>query len=267
MDPLPHDWLALIALVFTLGLKHGLDADHLATINGLTRFNSGKRVAGWCGFLFSLGHGTVVMMVAVGVGALAGTWKVPHWVDDLGAWIAIVFLTALGVLNLCAVFSTPPQAVVHPVGLKGRLLGRLTRTANPLLIALVGALFALSFDTLSQAALFAFTGVRFGGIAHSALLGLVFLAGMMVTDGVNGLWIARLLHRADQAACVASRVMGLTVAGLSLLVAAHGVLKYFSPTFEAFSEGSELAFGLIVLAVLGISFLSAIRLARPPKRS
>jgi len=264
MDPLPHDWFALLALVFTLGLKHGFDADHLATIDGLTRFNAGRRVARWCGCLFSLGHGMVVMVIAVSVGALAGTWQVPQWVDDLGAWIAIGFLTALGVLNLAAVLSTPPHEVVRPAGLKGRLLGRLARTANPLLIALVGALFALSFDTLSQAALFALTGTQFGGVAHAALLGLLFMTGMMVTDGVNGLWIARLLRRADQLARVASRVMGLAVAGLSLLVAAHGALKYFSPAVGSFSEGRELVFGLVAVSILALSFLAAIRLARAP---
>jgi hypothetical protein len=34
---LPNDWIALLTLVFILGAKHGLDADHLATIDGLTR--------------------------------------------------------------------------------------------------------------------------------------------------------------------------------------------------------------------------------------
>ena len=36
---LPNEWIALLALVFVLGAKHGLDADHLATIDGLTRHN------------------------------------------------------------------------------------------------------------------------------------------------------------------------------------------------------------------------------------
>ena len=30
----------LVALAFVLGLKHGMDADHLATIDGLTRCNA-----------------------------------------------------------------------------------------------------------------------------------------------------------------------------------------------------------------------------------
>lgn len=266
METLPHDWIALMALVFALGLKHGLDADHLATIDGLTRFNSrtNPRLSRWCGFLFSLGHGAVVMVIAVAVGALARGWQVPEWVDDLGTWISVGFLTLLGLMNLAAVLNAQPDEVVKPVGMKGRLLGRFGRTANPAAIALVGALFALSFDTLSQAALFALTGTQVGGMGHSALLGLLFMAGMMVTDGVNGLWIARLLRRADQLACIASRVMGLTVAGLSLLVAAHGALRYFSPAVDSFSDGKELAFGLTAVAILALSFLAAVRLARSP---
>jgi hypothetical protein len=76
MDTPAGDWVALAALAFTLGLKHGLDADHLATIDGLTRFNARARpaMARWCGALFSLGHGAVVVVVAVtvGTGVLGG---------------------------------------------------------------------------------------------------------------------------------------------------------------------------------------------------
>ena len=40
MHDLPTDWSALCALVFLLGMRHGFDADHLATIDGYTRLNS-----------------------------------------------------------------------------------------------------------------------------------------------------------------------------------------------------------------------------------
>src|ERR1700690_4076550 len=43
MDTLPTHWLALVGVVFLLGLKHGLDPDHLAAIDGLTRFNAARR--------------------------------------------------------------------------------------------------------------------------------------------------------------------------------------------------------------------------------
>jgi high-affinity nickel-transport protein len=265
------DWLTLMALAFALGLKHGLDADHLATIDGLTRFNAQERprIARWCGVLFSLGHGAVMIGIAITVGTAARQWQVPSWAGDLGAWISIAFLTALGLLNLVTVLRANPSDVIRPVGLKSGWLCRFQRADRPWLIAAVGALFAVSFDTMSQAALFALMGAQFGSWLHAAALGVAFTLGMLVTDGVNGLWISRLITRADRVARIASRTMGLAVAGLSLLVAGFGVARYVSPAVDAWSEGREVAFGIAAIAVIAVSFLFAIRLARPvlPVRS
>lgn len=269
MESLPQDLHALFALVFLLGMKHGFDADHLATIDGLTRFNarSNPRLSRWCGVLFSLGHGGVVVAISLLVSTLARQWQVPGWMETTGTWISIFFLLALGLANLAAVLRAAPGQVVQPVGIKGRLLGglfgRIARTASPWLIAGVGALFALSFDTLSQAALFAFTASHLGGWLDALLLGLVFMLGMLVTDGINGLWISRLIRRADRAAQLASRVMGLVVAGVSLSVAAFSLAKLALPTVDAWSEGKELALGAAVVAAILISYLLALRLARP----
>jgi high-affinity nickel-transport protein len=56
MDQLPATWTALCALAFVLGARHGFDADHLATIDGLTRYNArtNPALARFCGALFSL---------------------------------------------------------------------------------------------------------------------------------------------------------------------------------------------------------------------
>jgi len=245
-------------------MKHGFDADHLATIDGLTSYNARTRpgMAPYCGTLFSLGHGAVVMAIALGVSAIAGQWAVPEWFGLLGSLISIAFLVALGSLNLAAVLRTAPDAVVQPVGLKGRLLGSLRHVSHPVLVALVGALFALSFDTLSQAAFFALTATQFGGWQHALVLALLFMLGMLLTDGINGLWIARLIARADQVALVASRVMGLVVSAISLLVAAFGAAKLVSPAIDAWSEGKELVFGGALVAIIAISFVAAMRLTR-----
>ena len=260
------DWISLLILTFVLGMKHGFDADHLATIDGLTRYNARLRpgLARYCGTLFSLGHGAVVLAIALGVAGIASQWEVPEWFGILGAVISITFLIALGGLNLAAVLRAGPDEVVQPVGLKGRLLGNLRHASHPALIAVVGALFALSFDTLSQAAFFALTATQFGGWQHALALALLFMLGMLLTDGINGLWIARLIARADQVALVASRVMGLVVSGVSLLVAGFGVAKLLSPAVDAWSEGKELGFGLMLMAIIALSFVAAVRLTRRP---
>ena len=126
----------------------------------------------------------------------------------------------------------------------------------------VGALFAVSFDTVSQAALFAAAAAQYGGLGDALELGLVFLLGMLVTDGVNGLWVARLIARSDAIACVASRVMGLTVGVVSLLVAAVGASRLAAPPFAAWSEGRDLALGGAVIAAVLASFALGQALAR-----
>jgi high-affinity nickel-transport protein len=88
--------------------------------------------------------------------------------------------------------------------------------------------------------------------------------GMLLTDGINGLWIARLIARADQVALIASRVMGLVVSGVSLLVAAFGAAKMLSPAVDAWSEGKELVFGFTLVAIIAASFVAAVRLTRRP---
>jgi nickel/cobalt transporter (NiCoT) family protein len=263
---IPQEWSALCALVFVLGLKHGFDADHLATIDGLTRFNMLRRprLARLCGVFFSLGHGSVVVAIALAVSLLAHHWQTPEWLATFGAWVSIGFLFALGLLNVHAVLRTAPGEIVQPIGIKGRFLGRLAQAASPFWVAVVGALFALSFDTVSQAALFALTATQFGGWQHALMLGMLFLLGMLVTDGVNGFWISRLILRADQVAAVASRVMSLAVAGVSLLVGTFGVMKMSLPTIDAWSEGKELFFGAGLVLVIAGSFLLATHLTRQP---
>ena len=268
MDTLPQEWGALLALVFVLGMKHGFDADHLATIDGLTRHNLRERpaLARYCGTLFSLGHGLVVMGVALAASVAAAAWQVPSWFETLGAITSIFILLGLGTMNMVAVARAAPDELVRPVGWRsgvlGRVFGRFQRTASPLGVALVGALFAFSFDTMSQAALFALTAGQFGGWQHALVLGSLFTLGMLLTDALNGFWIARLLRRADETARVASRVMSLVVAGVSLLVATLGISKLVSPAIATWSDGKEILFGLALVGVVAIGFLCALALAR-----
>jgi high-affinity nickel-transport protein len=257
MEHLPASFGGLAALAFLLGLKHGFDADHLATIDGLTRVNTrtGRGFARFCGALFSLGHGAVVVAIALGVSSAVARWQTPAWLEATGVTISIFFLTLLGVLNLRAVWRAAPDEIVTPIGFKGRYLGALGRAKNPFVVALVGALFALSFDTISQAAFFALAAGQYGGALYAVTLGLLFVLGMLVTDGANGLWISRLIVRADETARIASRVMSLAVGSVSLLVAAFSTAKLLLPRIDTWADGKELAFGALVIAIVLAGFL------------
>jgi high-affinity nickel-transport protein len=263
METLPTHWLSLVAVVFMLGLKHGVDPDHLAAIDGLTRFNAGRRplLSRWSGLLFSAGHGLVVTAVAIGVATLATSWHAPGWLEDTGTWISIAFLTLLGVVNAIAVLRTPRGEVVRPVGMRSRLFSRFTEVDHPVFIAAVGAAFAISFDTISQAVLFSITGSNLAGWAFAGLLGLVFTAGMIATDALNGLWVSRLVRTADARAAAASRVMSIGIAATSLLVAALAAARHLVPALDARMEGWGVALSVAVIALVVATYAAAMRLA------
>jgi nickel/cobalt transporter (NiCoT) family protein len=265
MQTMPQDWFGLVLVVFILGMKHGMDPDHLATIDGMTRFNAQQhpRLSRWSGVLFSLGHGMVVTLVAALVALGASKWSAPLWLEHLGAWISIVFLALLGWVNLREVLRASPDQPVRAVGLKGRFLRRFSETSHPVVMAGVGAAFALSFDTVSQTALFSLTASNLAGALFSIGLGVLFMLGMMVTDGVNGLWVARLLRQTSRRALIASRVMGLSISFLSLAIAGLGMAKYFNPSFSAMMDGAGLLIGAALVAILLVSFGLAMRLSRP----
>lgn len=262
---LPNDWLGLVLVVFFLGLKHGMDPDHIATIDGLARFNAQMRprLSRWSGCLFSLGHGLVVTLVAGIVAAVASDWTAPRWLEHLGAWISILFLLTLGIVNLVAVFGAPKDQPVKIAGLKGRWLGRVASASHPVVIAAVGAAFALSFDTLGQAALFSITASSMAGWIFSVALGVIFMLGMMVTDGINGLWVGGLISRADRRALIVSRAMSLAIAFLSLAIAGLGVAKHVSPSVAAALDEIGMAIGLGILVLLPLSYVIALRMVKP----
>lgn len=264
MTPLPETFTALCLVVSLLGLQHGFDADHLAAIDGLTRHNTrlGRVWGRYCGLLFSAGHGAVVIVVALAIGTVLNRSTPPQWLDATGAWISIGFLYTIGALNLHRALRTAPGEVVAPAGLRSRVFARVLRAEHPLSVAGVGALFAVSFDTMSQAALFGATASHGGTGALALVLGLCFMLGMMASDGLNGLWISRLIHRADARAAFASRVLSVTIATASLGVATFNVARRLAPAVDGWSDGRELAIGLALVATIVAGYVIAMQATR-----
>lgn len=251
--------LSLFGLTFLLGLRHGLDPDHLAAIDNLTRYNAGHSpaLARWCGALFSLGHGAAVTAVAVALAALSASSALPEWLDGAGQLIAIVFLLAIGMVNLRASLGGSPR----PVGTLGwiapRLMRRATSVSHPALISLIGMAFAVSMDTMSQAALFSVAAQGKFAWTIAGLLGLTFTAGMLATDTASGWWVARMLGTGQ--ARNMSRALTLSIALLSLAVAAIGIARLFWNDLDHWYDVHTLEIGVATLVLLGGVYLAGAR--------
>jgi high-affinity nickel-transport protein len=237
----------LVALVLALGLRHGFDPDHLVAIDGMTRSTQSR----WCGLFFSLGHGVAVTLIGVAVAVAATEWQAPAWLEQTGSWISIGVLLALGAANLRALLRAPQGGRVRLVGLRGRWLSeRLARASHPAVIASIGAAFAVSFDTVSHALAFSLTGATMAGALFAGLLGLVFTLGMVLTDMLNGLWVARMMGTA-----AASRAMSAAVAFLCLLIALLGLLKQALPVVDELADAASLylsAGSVLLISAIGL---------------
>lgn len=222
MTSMPADAIGLAGLVFLLGLRHGFDPDHLVAIDGLTRSNQRR----WNGVFFSLGHGVVVTLVGLGVALTATQWHAPEGLRELGAWISISVLLVLGLVNLAMLFRTPAGHGVPLIGIRSRWFARkLAGASHPVFIASIGAAFALSFDTISHALVFSLTGATLAGWLFATVLGLVFTLGMVLTDALNGWWVARMVQSADRRSLRASRVMSAAIALLCLGIASSAAIE------------------------------------------
>ena len=110
-----------LALMFLLGLRHGLDPDHIAMIDSLTMQAARDRpkLARWTGTLFALGHGAAVAAVAIGVAVLMPDVAWPAWTGAAVEWAVIALLLLVGVLNLRALARSGAYA---PIGWRHKAL-------------------------------------------------------------------------------------------------------------------------------------------------
>ncbi|WP_274519687.1 HoxN/HupN/NixA family nickel/cobalt transporter [Legionella spiritensis] len=213
----------LIAMAFALGIRHGFDLDHLATIDAITRHvKTHHRLARWTGFLFSLGHGLVVIVISAVVGGGLVRMHAPLWLEAFGNWVSIICLLIFGSLTLWNIW---PHSSMLPVGFKSYLFQKLAgKSFNPWFIAATGALFAFSFDTFTQVALFSMSASVTANTLFSIMLGMVFMLGMIAADGCNGVIVSMFIRLADQRSCLVSRIIGLLIAGFSLVLGLNGLV-------------------------------------------
>ena len=201
---------------YTLGMRHAFDADHISAIDNTTRklMAEGQRPMS-VGFFFSLGHSTVVFLLALlfsmGIKALDGpvkhTGSTLHTAAGwIGTGVSGTFLYVIAALNVVIlwgiinVFREMRQGTYDEAhlehqlssrGLMNRFLGRLTRAiTKPWQMYPLGVLFGLGFDTATEVGLlFLAAGAAGAGLPFYAILCLpiLFAAGMSLLDTID--WV------------------------------------------------------------------------------
>ena len=204
--------LGTALLAYTFGLRHAVDADHIAAIDNVTRklMQQGQRPVG-VGPFFSLGHSAIVVLMSVGV-AFAASALTSRF-DSMRAIGGIIstsasalFLFAIAFINILVLISVYRtfQAVKRgesfaeedfDILLNKR--GFLSRIFRPLFklvtkswhMFAIGFLFGLGFDTATEVALFGISSAQAAnGMSLSTIMvfPLLFTAGMTLIDTTDG---------------------------------------------------------------------------------
>ncbi|WP_432815248.1 nickel permease [Sphingorhabdus sp.] len=246
------------ALLFILGLRHGLDPDHVAVVDNLTfrAADERPRLAPWVGTLFAIGHSLSVAIVAIIVSSLSGLFEAPAWIGPLVDWAVVGLLLLVGILNLRALRSA---ATYRPIGWRQGLVPQaLRQTSHPAAIIAIGAIFGLVFDTVTQAAAWGAAASAGGGLLETLAVVGVFAAGMILTDTADSQIVARLLRTRGSATRVTRyrRAIGWLIVALSFGMAGYAFLTMLASDYElsdaAFSGlGAAMAGTVILLLWIG----------------
>jgi high-affinity nickel-transport protein len=205
--------LGTALLAYSFGLRHAVDADHIAAIDNVTRklMQEGKRPLG-VGLMFSLGHSTIVVLATVAIAAT--TVAMQHNLEAfkqvggvIGTLVSSLFLFAIALMNVVVLRSV--YRAFKRVKQGGRyveedfdlLLGQrglLARLFRPVFNMIgkswhmypLGVLFGLGFDTATEIGLMGISAAQAAqGMSVWAILVFpaLFTAGMALVDTTDGI--------------------------------------------------------------------------------
>jgi high-affinity nickel-transport protein len=205
--------LGTALLAYSFGLRHAVDADHIAAIDNVTRklMQEGKRPVA-VGFFFSLGHSTIVILASVAIAATATAFKNQFGVFQsvggvIGTLVSALFLLAIAIMNiviLATVYRTFQRVKAGApyldedlnILLAGR--GLLARLFRPMFRMIrrswhmypLGFLFGLGFDTATEVGLLGISAAQASqGLSVWSILVFpaLFTAGMSLVDSTDGI--------------------------------------------------------------------------------
>jgi high-affinity nickel-transport protein len=198
-------------LAYSFGLRHAVDADHIAAIDNVTRklMQQGKKPVA-VGLMFSLGHSTVVIFGAIAIAATA--LALQHRMDAvreiggvIGTLVSALFLFGIAIVNLVVLQSILRSFVRVRRGEPyvdedfDMLLGNrgfLSRLFRPMFDLIrsswhmypLGLLFGLGFDTATEIGLLGLSAAEASkGLSLSSILvfPVLFAAGMSLVDSTD----------------------------------------------------------------------------------
>src|SRR4051812_12119160 len=277
-------------LAYTFGLRHAVDADHIAAIDNTTRklMQDGQRPVG-VGLFFSLGHSTVVVAISVLLAITAGIVSENAAVQEIGSLIgtlvSAIFLLVVGLINLVVLRDVWKMFRRVSAGgtydeqdldeyLQNRgLIARLLRPALKMIgkswhMYPLGVLFGLGFDTASEVALLGLaapSGATHLPVALILLLPALFAAGMSLIDATDGVlmlgaygWayikpIRKLYYNLN--ITLVSVLIAFVIGGIEILSILSERFGWTGPFWDTLDT---LDFGLLGLAIIGLFAISWI---------
>ncbi len=282
-------------------MRHAFDADHIAAIDNTTRklVNDGKRPLS-VGFFFSLGHSTIVFILAVllnfGIRALDnqvrnGGSRLHQVTGVIGTGVSGGFLYILAALNVVILVGIirvfremrtgryndeELDAQLDKRGLMNRFFGPLARRVDePWKIYPIGVLFGLGFDTATEVALLVLAGSAVvSGLPFYAILSLpiLFAGGMCLFDTADGCFM-NFAYDWAFARPIRKVYYNLTITGLSVFVAFFiGTIELLgllgqefglSGTFWKFMSKFDLnKAGFVIVGVFVVTWIAALAIWR-----
>ena len=210
----PHPLLLGTALLaYSLGLRHAVDADHIAAIDNVTRklVQEGKRPV-TVGLMFSLGHSTIVMLGSAAIAATALAFHhrmdaAKHIGGVIGTLVSALFLFGIGIVNLvvlrsvCNAFMRVRRGGAYLeedfdllIGSRG-LLAHLFRPMFRVIthswhMYPLGVLFGLGFDTATEIGVLGISAAEASkGLSFWSILVFpaLFAAGMSLIDTTDSI--------------------------------------------------------------------------------
>ncbi|ABS55493.1 high-affinity nickel-transporter [Methanoregula boonei 6A8] len=279
-------------MAFVLGLRHGVDADHIAAIDNTTRklLQEGKKPI-TVGMWFSIGHavvvGVMVLSLVFAAKSILGTY-LESGTDNLSTLISGAFLFIIGIINVIIVLDTyrifkglkngtikqaELDCELSKNGFMNTHFGWLFKIVQkPYQMFVVGFLFGLGFDTATEMMLI---GVSVGaGVSSNVPLWAIltlpfaFACGMIITDTTDGISMRLAYGWAFQhpirkvyynlTITIMSVLVAFVIGGIELLQVISTEMNWGGPLWAGLNALDFETLGFGIIAIFLISWLTSI---------